>query len=305
MADSEHAATRSMSKDEGRLRELGYKQELKRDWSLMHNFGVSFSIISVITGITTLFSYGLNTGGPGVMSVGWLIVSFFTMFVGLGMAEIVSAIPSAGGPYFWAAILAPKKWAPFASWVTGWFNLLGQVAVTTGITFGCAGLISTLATVDGYVPSAGRTLGIYAALLFSHGLVNSFGVHILRYLNNISITLHSLGVFSFAVAVVAKAPHHQSAKFVFAKFYDGTGDPTGWSVRASPAYVACIGILMSQYTITGFDARFVVSAFPNVSESTLTCIIALISPKKLKMHHGPRRWVFSCQLAVPQSLAGS
>ncbi|KAJ9610302.1 polyamine transporter tpo5 [Cladophialophora chaetospira] len=253
MADTENAATRSMSKDEGRLRELGYKQELKRDWSLMHNFGVSFSIISVITGITTLFAYGLNTGGPGVMSVGWLIVSFFTMFVGLGMAEIVSAIPSAGGPYFWAAILAPKKWAPFASWVTGWFNLLGQVAVTTGITFGCAGLISTLATINGYEATAGKTLGIYAAILCSHGIVNSFGVHILRYLNNTSIVLHSLGVFSFAVAVVAKAPHHQSAKFVFATFYDGTGDP-GWSVRASPAYVACIGILMSQYTITGFDA---------------------------------------------------
>lgn len=78
MADTEHlgTATRSMSKDEGRLRELGYKQELKRDWSLIHNFGVSFSIISVITGITTLFSYGLNTGGPGVMSVGWIIVCF-------------------------------------------------------------------------------------------------------------------------------------------------------------------------------------------------------------------------------------
>ena len=262
MVDTEQTgtATRSMSKDEGRLRELGVAQELKRDWSLIHNFGVSFSIISVITGITTLFSYGLNTGGPGVMSVGWIIVSFFTMFVGLGMAEVVSAIPSAGGPYFWAAILAPKKWAPFASWVTGWFNLLGQVAVTTGITFGCAGLISTLASVNGYVPSAGKTLGIYAALLFSHGIVNSFGVHILRYLNNTSVILHSLGVFAFAVAVVAKAPHHQDAKFVFATFYDGTGDP-GWSVRASPAYVACIGILMSQYTITGFDARFVPCAF--------------------------------------------
>ncbi|EXJ67917.1 uncharacterized protein A1O5_09264 [Cladophialophora psammophila CBS 110553] len=255
MADSEYAGTaaRSMSKDEGRLRELGYKQELKRDWSMIHNFGVSFSIISVITGITTLFSYGLNTGGPAVMSCGWLVVSFFTMFVGLGMAEVVSAIPSAGGPYFWAAILAPKPWAPFASWVTGWFNLLGQVAVTTGITFGCAGLISTLASINGYEATAGRTLGIYAALLCSHGIVNSFGVHILRYLNNTSIILHSLGVFSFAVAVVAKAPHHQSAKFVFATFYDGTGDP-GWSVRASSAYVACIGILMSQYTITGFDA---------------------------------------------------
>lgn len=79
-------------------------------------------------------------------------------------------------------------------------------------------------------------------------MVNTFGVRVLRYLNNSSIILHSLGVFSLAVAVVAKAPHHQSAKFVFATFYDGTGNP-GWSVRASPAYVACIGILMSQYTV--------------------------------------------------------
>lgn len=150
----------SVAKDEGRLNELGLEQELQRSWSLMHNFGVSFSIISVITGITTLFEYGLTTGGPGVMSIGWIVVSFFTGFVGLGMAEIVSAIPSAGGPYFWSAILAPKRHAPFYSWCTGWFNLLGQVAVTTGITFGCAGLISTLASVQGYEQSAGKTLGM-------------------------------------------------------------------------------------------------------------------------------------------------
>lgn len=48
--------------DEDRLAQFGYEQELRRDWGLAHNFGVSFSIISVITGITTLFSYGLNTG---------------------------------------------------------------------------------------------------------------------------------------------------------------------------------------------------------------------------------------------------
>jgi amino acid transporter len=137
------------------------------------------------------------------------------------------------------------------------FNLLGQVAVTTGISFGLAGLISTTATVkSSYEPTAGKTIGIYAAVLVSHGVVNTFGVHILRYLNNTSIALHSLGVTSLAIAVLAKAPTHQSAKFVFATFYDGTGvspDP-GWSVRASPAYLACCGALMSQYTLTGFDA---------------------------------------------------
>lgn len=31
--------------DEGIPAEQGYVQELKRDWSVLHNFGVSFSII--------------------------------------------------------------------------------------------------------------------------------------------------------------------------------------------------------------------------------------------------------------------
>jgi hypothetical protein len=62
-ADTERAAHGIEERDEGRLAQFGYKQELRRDWGLAHNFGVSFSIISVITGLTTLFSYGLNTGG--------------------------------------------------------------------------------------------------------------------------------------------------------------------------------------------------------------------------------------------------
>jgi amino acid transporter len=55
------------------------------------------------------------------MSVGWIVVSFFTMAIALSMAEIVSAIPTAGGPYYWAAILAPPKHSAFASWITGWY----------------------------------------------------------------------------------------------------------------------------------------------------------------------------------------
>jgi amino acid transporter len=139
------------------------------------------------------------------------------------------------------------------------FNLLGQVAVTTGISFGLANLISTTATVlnTSYVPTPGKIIGIYAAVLISHGMINTFGIHILRYLNNSSIILHSAGVTALAIAVLAKAPTHQSAKFVFATFNDGTaatGTEIGWSMRASPAYVACCGALMSQYTLTGFDA---------------------------------------------------
>ncbi len=62
---------------------------------------------------------------------GW--AAFFTCMVGLAMGEVCSAHPTSGGPYFWAAMLSDPQHAAFASWVTGWFNLLGQVAVTTGI----------------------------------------------------------------------------------------------------------------------------------------------------------------------------
>ncbi|KAI9615075.1 hypothetical protein H4Q26_011614 [Puccinia striiformis f. sp. tritici PST-130] len=229
--------------DEAVLAEIGYQQELKREWNLLQNFGVSFSIISVITGITTLFSTGLNVGGPAVMTWGWIGVSVMTVLVGLSMSEIVSAIPTSGGPYFWAAILAKPDKSALAAWITGWFNLVGQVAVTTGISYGCADLISSTAEIihpDQYTATPGKIIGIYAALLISHGLLNTFGVGLLRLFNHSSIVLHSLGIGSLAIALLVKAQLHQSSQFVFFKFYDGTG---GWGERASPAYVAACGIL--------------------------------------------------------------
>lgn len=57
MATRRKSANEIEAGDESKLAELGYAQELKRDWSVLHNFGVSFSIISVITGITTLFRF--------------------------------------------------------------------------------------------------------------------------------------------------------------------------------------------------------------------------------------------------------
>ena len=189
------------------------------------------------------------------MSIGWIVVSFFTLLVAIAMAEIVSAIPTSGGPYFWAAMLAPPRWSAFAAWLTGWFNLLGQVAVTTGISFGLANLIPTAIVVKNpdFVPTPRVTIGIYAAILISHGVVNTFGVKLLRYLNNVSIVLHSAGITAICIAVLAKAPKHQPASFVFGHFNDGTGvdGGDGWSVRASPAYIALCGALLSQYTMSG------------------------------------------------------
>lgn len=86
-------------------------------------------------------------------------------------------------------------------------------------------------------------VGIYAAVLFTQGLTNTFGVHLLHYLNNISVWWHAVGTTSLVIAILAKAPSHQSASFVFRQFIDGTGPPgEGWGDRASHVYVVVIGV---------------------------------------------------------------
>lgn len=251
--DSDPEVQIKETSDEALMAKMGYKQELKRDLTLLQNFGVSFSIISIITGIPSLFLFGLNTGGPAVMVWGWIVVSAFTLCVGAAMAEVCSSHPTSGGPYFWSAKLSTPSQAPLASWITGWFNLIGQVAVTTGISYACATFISTTVAIGtpSYTASPNTIIGIYAAVLVAQGLINTFGVHILKYLNNISIWWHAVGTTSLVIAVLAKAKTHQPASFVFTEFYDGTG---GWGDIAGHGYVICIGILLAQYTLTGFDA---------------------------------------------------
>ncbi|KAH7516458.1 hypothetical protein FEM48_Zijuj10G0137300 [Ziziphus jujuba var. spinosa] len=107
--------------DDSRLNQLGYKQELSRKLSAISNFSLTFSIISVLTGLNTTYGTGLTYGGPVTMVYGWPIVGIFTLIVGLSMAEICSAYPTSGGLYFWSAKLSGDDWGPFASWITGWY----------------------------------------------------------------------------------------------------------------------------------------------------------------------------------------
>lgn len=121
-------------------------------------------------------------------------------------------------------------------------------------SFACANFLSTLCTFStSFTPTPKTTIGVYAAILVSQGLINTFGVHLLKYLNNISVWWHAVGTTSLVIAILARAPSHQSAEFVFRTFIDNTGvaGSEGWGARASHAYVCVIGILMAQYTLTG------------------------------------------------------
>ncbi|WP_431873253.1 amino acid permease [Amycolatopsis sacchari] len=237
-----------MDEDSIRLHQLGYAQELRRTMSAFSNFAVSFTIISILSGCLTLYGFGLNTGGPAAMVWGWPLVGVFVILVGLGMAEVCSSYPTAGGLYYWAAKLAPPRSAAAWSWFTGWFNLVGQVAVTAGIDFGAALFLNAFLDLQfGFAATPGHTITLLAVILVLHGLLNTFGVRLVAVLNNVSVWWHLIGVLVI-VAVLAFVPaRHQSASFVFGHFANNTG----WGFAP---YVFALGLLVAQYTLTGYDA---------------------------------------------------
>src|SRR5258708_3224746 len=210
--------------DVATLHRLGYAQELLRKMSTFSNFAVSFTIISILSGCLTLYGFGMNTGGPVVMNVGWPLVGIMVTLVGLAMAEVCSSYPTAGGLYYWAARLAKDRRSGAAwSWFTGWFNLVGQVGVTAGIDFGLALFASSfLNLLFGYPTAPPYVILIYAIALFLHGLLNTFGVRLVALLNDVSVWWHLVGVLVIVGALFLLPSHHQSVSFLFTHFSNNT-----------------------------------------------------------------------------------
>ncbi len=145
------------------------------------------------------------------------------------------------------------------------------MAVTAGISFGCAYSVSAflnIVTGAGYWLSPGHTITILAIILLIQGLLNTFGINIVSLLNNVSVWWHLVGVaFIVAVLFIAPSSHsHQSASFLFGSA--GWHAFSGLSGFSFPLYVFLVGLLNAQYTFTGYDAS------AHVTEETHNASIA-------------------------------
>ena len=245
----------TLGPDEQRLAELGYNQELERSWSSFTNFAISFSIISILAGCFTSFGNAWFYGGPVAISWGWPIVSAFILIIGLCMAEIVSAYPTAGGIYYWAAKMGGPAWG----WFTGWFNLIGLIGVVASVDYACAQFLSitiSLFDADWNALELKRVFIIYLCLLTAHTVLNVFPAHILSIWNNTSAYWHIVGPAVIVLILIFGPDAHQSFSWVFTErtnasgFFDDTTTGAGWWF-----YVLPFGaLLLTQYTITGFDS---------------------------------------------------
>jgi amino acid transporter len=239
--------------DEKRLAELGYKQELKRKWSGFSNFAISFSIISILAGCFTTFGQAWNNGGPIAISWGWPLISIFILLIGFSMSELVSAYPTAGGIYWWAS----KMGGPAYGWFTGWLNLIGLIAVTASVDYGCATFLNLVLanTVDGWDGTLNQAFLLFVIILVAHGLINIFGQPIIHLLQNVSVWWHVFGAAVIVLILMFVPDKHQSVGWVFGEQFNNSGFADGDSGGGMYwLYILPLGFLLTQYTITGFDA---------------------------------------------------
>ena len=239
------------SEDEQILHRMGYAQELFRAMGGFQNFAISFTIISILAGCLTSYYIAFNNGGPIAISWGWLLVGLMSTLISLAMAEIASAFPTAGGLYYWSSKLGSPAWG----WFTGWFNLVGQIAVTAAIGYGLAIFATSLINLWFDYPNTKEwTLLTYTVVMLIAVVLNMFKVSITAMLNTISAYWHMVGVLFIVLVLIIVPDNHQSVSYVFTQTINNSGFSGTNFGSIVFWYVFGLGLLMSQYTITGFDA---------------------------------------------------
>src|SRR6186997_2717132 len=208
------------SEDEKILHKMGYAQELFRAMGGFRNFAISFTIISILAGCLTSYNIGFEHGGPMWVTYGWLLVGLMSTIIALAMAEIASAYPTAGGLYYWASKLGSPGWG----WATGWFNLIGQVAVTAAIGYGLATFGAVLldfwfdyyARMDDWFGASANasTYVPYAIFMTAAALINFLNIRLTSGLNMISAWWHMAGVVVIVGILIIVPDNHQSASYV-------------------------------------------------------------------------------------------
>ena len=264
------------------LHKMGYAQQLFREMGGFSNFAISFSIISILTGAMLLYGYGLKFAGPMINTIGWPIVSVFTMIIAASMAEIASAYPTAGGLYFWASKLGGVGWG----WVTAWMNMIGQITITAGINIGAAiyfvGLLTRSFGIDPAAPVLGGLFGwtwtswgfyifIMVVVMIPQVLINIYGIKLTAKMNDFSVYWHIGGVLLIALLLTVFGKNHQPFSFVTqyvntvspldassGTFADGTSGPAlflGALVLKSPLFALVPG-LANLYKVAPFALVF-------------------------------------------------
>lgn len=293
MADQTAGGQPAYADDVRTLHKMGYAQELARNMGHFSNFAISFSIICILSGGINSLAQGTSGVGGAGLGIGWLVGGAAALLFSLGMAQIASAYPTAGGLYHWSSILGGRFWG----WLTAWMNLLGLITVLAAINVGTyAFFIGAFGPMLGIEDTYTTKVLFVGLMTASHALINHLGIKATTRLTDFSGYLILGGAVLLTVVLLAYAPSHDISRLWTFSNYSGAAGGDVWPETTSIFSLFLLGLLLPIYTLTGYDAS------AHTSEETLqaakrvpTAIIHSVFWATLFA------WIFSCAfvLAIP------
>ena len=247
--------------DDLQLAELGHAQSFERQFSKWSMLGLAFAILNSWAALAAGLSFALPSGGSTSVLWGLVTAGICNLSLAASLAEFLSAYPTAGGQYHWVAVMSPPSLRRGLSWVTGWINLSGSVALVATNSVIESQLILYIAQLEhpGYEPQRWHQFLIYIAVTVIAFLINAFGSKVLPLINQVALAWSLTGFVVISITILAcAAPHYASAECVFTNFSNDTGWPNGLSWL--------LGLLQGGLGLTGFDAvAHMIEEVPNAS----------------------------------------
>ncbi|ANB14005.1 Hnm1p [Sugiyamaella lignohabitans] len=210
------------------LEQFGYKQELKRSFSLLSMCGFCFAILSCWTALGGSLVEAMNAGGPVALVWGWIIVCAFSLMVALSLAELASAYPVAGGQYSWVLILCRgTKWGKGLSYATAFIQLAGLICMgsTALYQFGSFACGLGVLNSDGetWEPKDWQVVLICWALCLVCLVINIFINKMLHHISKFALWWTIGGFIVCTVTILAVSKYKQDASFVFTGYINNSG----------------------------------------------------------------------------------
>jgi amino acid transporter len=258
--------------DDEQLASMGHKAELKRNFSPLAMLGLAFAILNSWTALSASLNLALPSGGPTSVIWGLVTAGVCNMALAVSLAEFLSAYPTAGGQYHWVAVISWKSWVPILSWITGWINVAGWIAlVASGGLLGSQLIVGIITFMNpSYVPHPWHQFLIYIAYNVIAFLINGFMTSTLPLITKTAFIWSIVGFVVISITVLACAsPTYSSGDVVFREFINETGWPDGiaW----------LLGLLQAGLGLTGFDAvAHMVEEIPNASVEAPKIMIACV-----------------------------
>lgn len=221
------------TKADDNIDHVGTDSALNRNsFSNVSMLGMAFAIVNTWCSIGTTVNASLPSGGPSSAVWGIVVAGVFNLASAVSLAEFLSAYPTAGGQYHWAAVASWESSKRPISYITGWINLAAWVCLAGANCLLVSGIMMSYAQLirPSFAPEQWQRLLVYIAVDVVALCYNLFANRFLSHLNKYNMFFTLAGfVISLTTILSCSAPHFQSAKFVFAGFINNSGWPDGWA----------------------------------------------------------------------------